>query len=762
MNKVRFISGFHASVTAATLLLAVSPDPVKAADEPARADDSGSIEEIVVTATRRTANLQDVPLSITAVTGESLKKIAATDFFDYATTVPNLSFGNTGLGNSNGRSIAIRGISDANTTGFYIDDTPVAESLDPRIVDVDRIEVLRGPQGTLYGARSMGGTVRLITAQPDPGAFSGRAHASLGTTQNASDPNYAIDGALNMPLVQDRIGLRLVGVYQNDAGYMTRTYGPTAGPVTKVDNVARSETSGASAAMLFKVTDDFQVTPRIMYQSTSMNGFPFADALIPSSSSAVVLKPVSLDQRRVFDIAEASSDKWYLATIDAKWQLQIGALSSATSYFHRRTSDIEDETDFAQFAYGYANPLVNAPELDYAVNGTTQEFRLASDFKGRFNYVAGLFFNRTDTNVEFPPNYIPGLAAATGFTHTDLNYSSTKVSRQDDYAAYAEATVEVLPSLKAIGGARLYKVKSSFSAVYDGFVNGGLQVVPEEKRTESGVQPKFSLQYELGAGNQVYATAAKGFRPGGFNGLITTGFGCEGDLAALGLKPSDTLFYKSDSVWSYEAGAKTELLDRRLTANLGGFRIDWSNIQQNIGLNCGFSFRGNSGQARSQGVEVELAARPIEAFTVNFGFGYTDATFTTTPSGTNVMAGDRIPQVPRVSWTLGADYSWQLFDDKRAFLHADYRYVGDSVSVLNAATDADGKVIPRIRPSYNLVDARGGVGFGAYEVAVFAKNLTNELAVLGDARALAAELPGRARVQISQPRTIGLEVRAKF
>jgi len=718
--------------------------------------------EIVVTATRRAESAQSVPMSITAVSSEALENKAATNFFDYGSSIPNLSFGNTGLGASVSRSIAIRGISDANTTGFYIDETPVTESLDPRIVDVERIEVLRGPQGTLYGARSMGGTVRLITTQPDTEEFSGRVHGALSTTERTERPNYAVDGALNLPVVDGKVGLRVVGVYQNDAGYMTRTYGPQGGPTTTIDNIGQQETFGVSAAMLFRVGENVEITPRILYQQTKGNGYPYADVAIPNSQDPFELVPESLDQRRTFDIAETSSDKWLLGTFDVKLDTGVGTLQSASSYFRRRTSDIEDQTEFAQFAYGYADPLVNAPEFNYQVDSYTQEFRFTSDLDGPFNFVAGVFYSHTDTDQIFPPNIIEGLADATGFTGTDLNFQATRSSKQDDLSAYAEGTLEITPELKAIVGGRVYKVKSSFSAVFDGFVNGGYNVVPETSISESGVQPKASLQYEFSRGNQIYATAAKGFRPGGSNGLIPTGFGCAEDLQELGLSPEDTRFYNSDSVWSYEAGAKATLLDGRVTANLAGFRIDWSNIQQLVGLQCGFSFRGNAGTARSTGVEFELNGRLTDGLTMNLGVGYTDANFTSSPAGTNVSDGDRVPQVPEFTFNVGADYEFEIGRNAMGFLHADYRYVGDSVSVLNSATDISGKVIPRIRPSYSLVDVRGGVEFGNHEIAIFAKNLTNELVNLGDARALAAELPGRARVQINQPRTIGVEFRSRF
>ena len=717
--------------------------------------------DIVVTATRRSENLQNVPLSITALSSQSLEQRAATSFFDYGTSVPNLSFGTTAEGVTSSRAIAIRGIADKNTTGFYIDDTPVSESLDPKIVDVERIEVLRGPQGTLYGARSMGGTVRLITIQPSTTEFQGRIHASLSTTAHTSKPNYSADGAINVPLVNDRVGLRVVAVHEYNAGYFKRTYGPAAGPTQTTKNVGRSIVDGASVAALIKLSDDFSVTPRFLYQQTKINGFPFADIAVGNTSQ--VLKPKSFVQRRDFDVPESASDKWFLATFDMKLTKEFGTFSSATSYFHRNAIDTEDETDFDAFAYGYS-PSIPAPaSLKNPIKEFTQEFRFSSDFKGPFQLVAGLFYSRNSTQRYFPPDFIPGLNAAKGgIFGTDLNIVQRISSLQKDYAAYAEGTLEVVDGLKAIAGARVFEVDTTSSLVGDGIVLGGPTTIPRQTRKEKGIQPKFSLQYQIEPGNQVYATAAKGFRPGGINGVIPLSSGCPADLAALGLTQADTSFYRSDSVWSYEAGAKTTLLDHHLTANVSGFRIDWDDIQQRIGLRCGFSFRGNAGKARSQGVEFEATARPMQGLSFNLGFGYTDAKFKTSAPGTKFRKGDRVPQVPKYTLSAGGDYNFPISDDMRGFGHVDYRYVSNSLSVLNSGVDAAGIAIPRIRPSYSIVDLRGGVSFGKNEVALYVKNVTNELANLGDALALAAELPGRARVSINQPRTFGVEFRSRF
>lgn len=209
-------------------------------------------------------------------------------------------------------------------------------------------------------------------------------------------------------------------------------------------------------------------------------------------------------------------------------------------------------------------------------------------------------------------------------------------------------------------------------------------------------------------------------------------------------------------------GVKTTMLGRRLTANATAFRVDWSDIQQRVQLQCGFAFRVNAGAARSQGVELELGARPVDGLSLEAGFGYTDAKFTETASGTRFAKGDRVPQVPRYTLSLSTDYERSLGGERQVFGHLDYKYTSDSTSSVNPSTDASGRLIPRIRPSYTIVDARLGLRVGGVEVAFFGKNLFDERANLSDTLALAVEEAGKARVVINQPRTFGIEARQRF
>jgi iron complex outermembrane receptor protein len=248
------------------------------------------LEEVVVTAQKRAEGEQSVPLSMTTFGSAALQEKSINTFFDYATKVPNLAFAPTGDGVGTARTVSIRGISGEGVTGFYIDDTPLPDSLDPRVLDIDHIEVLRGPQGTLYGARSMGGTVRIITKEPDINTLDGSVHAGVSSTAHTNQPNYTGDGVVNIPIIQDRVALRLSGFYDEEAGYFKHSYcsNPSAAMalsctplattgITTVDNVGEIDTYGGAASLTIKVADAVTVTPRVMLQRASYNGFPLAD-----------------------------------------------------------------------------------------------------------------------------------------------------------------------------------------------------------------------------------------------------------------------------------------------------------------------------------------------------------------------------------------------------------------------------------------------------------------------------------------------------
>jgi iron complex outermembrane recepter protein len=432
------------------------------ADAAAPAASKEGLVEVIVTAQKRAESEQSVPLSMTTFGSVALEQKAITDFFDYATKVPNLGFAMTGDGVGTARTISIRGISGDNVTGFYIDDTPLPDSIDPRILDMDHIEVLRGPQGTLYGARSMGGTVRVITKTPEFNGFSGDVHAELSDTWNTNRPNYTGEAVVNVPIVSDRVALRLSGFYDAEAGFLKRRYctnpataGVTCFPLTTdpsltttVRNVAADDTYGGAAALTIKIAENFTITPRMMMQRSDYNGLPMADYLAnpaqfpntgypyPAPTSQVPALPTPLIppvtpndfvQGRFFNIPEGGHDTWDLYSLAVHWSTGAGELVSSTAYFDRKVLETEDETDFvyasllplASLNIGIPTiplpgPIASAISEEKNYQRFVEEIRFASSLKGPVQYVAGFFYSDFHGRIPFAASYPPALAPGFG------------------------------------------------------------------------------------------------------------------------------------------------------------------------------------------------------------------------------------------------------------------------------------------------------------------------------------------------------------
>jgi outer membrane receptor protein involved in Fe transport len=704
----------------------------------------------VVSATRRLEDLQSVPLSITAFSAAQLEVKGVAQFFDYATSVPNLSFG---LGATNGslaaRGIAIRGIQGANTTGFYIDDIPVVETLDPHILDVARIEVLRGPQGTLYGADSMGGTVRIITEQPTATSLSGQMHASVSDTEHGSW-NQLIEGSVNLPLVNNVLAVRASGFYQFDSGWFTKWLGPeTAPPTSVLTDVGSNKYYGGQLALRYEPLDGLAVTPRVMYQRLDADGYTYATDY-----------PNNLLQREVFNITEGGGDKWWLASLAVNYAAPFGSFVSSTGVFERSTFETEDDTDVLTYDLGLpASRSLIAPitrSIDF--HRFAQEVRFASAFSGPLQVLVGVFYSHSTESRNFHLSS-PGLTAATGYPN-DLVLALVSQREYSEYAAYTDVSYKLLSNLTATIGARAYRDTADFSQSTNGLFYGGAPhsyVAPPA--SQSGFTPKYVLEYRVTPDLLTYASAAKGFRDGGANLALPLGpppQGCSQDLASLGVTASQTATFRSDSLWNYEMGFKSSFLNRRLTMNASGFIIEWDNIQQLIQLPlCGYNFTGNSGKAQSAGFEFEFNGKPVPELTLGLGIGYNSARITQ-KGLTPQPVGSPVYQVPDLTLSANAEYDRQLSANWGGFARVDYSHVGESFSANNSELN------PLRRPAYNITDFRFGARSGHFELAAFVKNLTNEHASLGDAILIGAELPSQPRILINQPRTAGIEARMRF
>ena len=688
-----------------------------------------ALDEIIVTATKRSESIQSVPLSITAITGDSLEKRGITEFFQYAVTIPNLSFGAASDGILSGRSISIRGIQGINTTGFYLDDTPITETMDPKLLDIERIEVLRGPQGTLYGARSLGGMIRHITRRPDFDAVSGRVRTEISATDESDDLNYIVQGSVNVPFGDSSAAI-FSAYYEDSAGIFDRAVGTIADylsmpatlvgePTVVVKDVDSRETIALQASFRFDPNDRLSILPRVIYQRTDLNGFPLAD-----------IDTENFTQNRDFNIAEGSEDEWTLLSLNINYQTDVGTLTSATSYFDRETFEFES-SGFINFlqalpasagGFGLFDVIgvIPIPEsLSRTLNfeSTVQELRFASDLDNRWNYVAGAFYQSIDDTLDWPRNLVIGLEDNFALLQQtlgipgplediwpfgDLALIAFVPTRIKETGVFGELTFKFTDKWSGTVGARWFDTEVSSTVRAAGFVidvpladDVGLETTPElaAEQSNDGVIYKAALEYQATDSVYFYATIAEGFRIGGANFPIPDTLGCSQDLIDLGLQNIDRSSFNSDDLISSEIGIKTNPTPGS-QLNLSIFRIDFDEIQQSVQLFCGFNFIGNFGSARSQGVEVEYSARLTDNLAVSVNVGYTDAEFTeTTFGGALNNKGDPLQFVPELTAFAAVDYIRPAaINGLDLFIRGDISYVDESLSLVNS--------IPRIRPAY--------------------------------------------------------------
>ena len=783
---------------------------------------SNVLEEVVVTAQRRSESLQNVPLSITALSAIALEQKAVTTFFDYAGQVPNLAFANTGDGSGTARTISIRGISGDGTTGFYIDETPVPDSIDPRVLDVERIEVLRGPQGTLYGARSMGGTVRLITQQPSFDGVNGRVSISGSKTSNADSANYGVDAAINIPL-SDRMAMRFVGFYEHDAGFLKRHFltnpadaanlppnsNPTLLgnlPTTTRNDVGRVNGYGGALSLAIKPSDALMITPRIMYQKSDANGLPYADGGSypvpqPSPPPAVSMRPAGYTQYRFYDVPESSSDAWTLISLGIRYDTSVGTFFSSSSYFDRTVDETEDQTDFLWSALespfdgiplgdvtNPATPLYHAVPIAASIRELkqihrfVQEFRFTSKLSGPWQYVAGFFYSDTRGRVPYagyyPPSIAPGISQTGGFVvqgipglpipvnpaNPDEIFGQDYQTKVTEPAFYGELSYQFTDAVKGTVGLRAYRIKTQTGGYLEGIAFGGARITdPVAETTDSGVNPKVGLDWKLAPGKMVYAQVAKGFRPGGLvpsipGNTLVDPLGCFAQLQGLG--------------YTDAAQTKRYKPDRLWNYELGT-KTAWADNRVTVDA-AGFLIKwdqiqqsvalpcGFQFRANAGAAEIKGAELEVHArptMDLDLSFGVGYQRARITQASALLPSLQVGDRVYQVpDWTGNAAASYTVPFEGSRSLVGTISWSYTGDSV-SASVSANN---PRVRPSYSILDARLAYEFAAYELALVGKNLANTEANLGDNRSLAAETVGRPRLVVNAPRTVGFDFRAKF
>jgi outer membrane receptor protein involved in Fe transport len=750
---------FTAWPLAVPIALALGVPPAAYAAETAAASDAaGSLEELVVTAERRSESIQQVPLSVTAIAGATLEKFGDVNFGDYARTIPNLSYG-TGadFGVTNARNVTIRGITGGRyrngqtTTSFYVDDTPVPLSLDPRVLDLERIEVLRGPQGTLFGSSAMGGTVRVITKPADLKSSYGTVDLQ-GFDINHGGGGYDLSGTYSVPLIQDELALKVSAYSGYKPGIFTRQWGVATSPgytVTAAQQVPGAKTHvgddteyGGMLSVSFtpSALPQLSVSPMVIYQSSRSNGLPLADY---STGNLLQLRPL--------DVGESTSDEWTFSSLTVKYKSDFGSLISSSTWFHRKGFDNEDGTESVSVVfYATSNPKPLVPFLATGylpspvpstldMNSVTQELRFESAFPGPLQVIAGGYYNHLKSNniqAQLTPYDETGAAAF----YEDVPNSSNEV------AEFGDLTYTPIAPVELSAGVRGATLGYNHTYVAYGWINGGPQSSPSSHE-EHAVTPRYTAKYQITPDAMVYASAAQGFRIGGANSTLPPL--CDGQ------GPANAGSYTSDSLWSYELGSKNTLWNGRLRTRVAAYRIDWKNIQQSVLLQCTYSITENAGAATSTGAELEADIAPLHGLNLSFGAGFDNAKITSVPPGaTGFTVGQPLNGVPKWTASLLGEYTVPT-DFGAAFVRAQYSFTGRSVSYANDP-------LGRIRDAYSMVDLHVGGSSGALEASLFAKNLFDVRANLGDEQSEASEIPGRPRWLIAQPRTIGVELRYRF
>jgi iron complex outermembrane recepter protein len=706
-----------------------------------------TLDTVIVTARKRDESLAQVPISITAFTAQSLEAYNIQSFDDYATKTPNISFayggGPTGI--SDARTVAIRGITGQNlfgtggATGFYIDDTPVPGSIDPRVLDIDNIEVLKGPQGTLFGESSLGGNVRLITKRPnlteDEVGYMMQAGATSGG--RSLDGGAGVIG--NIVLSPDLLAVRVVLFGNHDAGYLTRTFptDPTSPatsdptltvPRTSVGNQGAQTSYGGSIAALLKVSESFEARLRVMYQDTDYHGFPAAFAPLPGFEPDYIIS-------RAFDVQPDAMDRWVLPSLELHYKGDGFSVVSSSSYFYRHNHDLEDSTyGTQQVLAGPYYAVTNLPSQPFLWDGeryhnqVTEELRLSFDPIYNLSGTVGAFYSRTRTLFSIPNTYANGLVAATvgntvgGAATNDLIWEQDNPGTETDTSLFGELYYKFLDKFTATLGARQYWLKQTTDYTANGYLNYVPTLSSPQESTQSGTNPKFGLSYQATDATMVYASASKGFRAGGAQANLPA---CSSPTIPL----DDILHVQSDTLWSYELGTKVQLPQPALLISAAVFHIDWKNPQQQVALPCGFYLQLNGGEAKINGAEIELNGRITPSFQVRLGVGFehTDINDPGALADAGVLPGMRILETPAWTATVGGVYTRALTSQYDGLVAVDYSYTGNSISLLNGGSGLVGE-----RPPFSLANARFGVQHEKQELSLNFHNLTDAKPNLGD------------------------------
>jgi iron complex outermembrane receptor protein len=784
---------------AAALYLAL-PFVAQAQDAPKDDDIS---EEIIVTAQKRETSLQDVPFSVAALTAENLNESGVTNIVEVARNVPGLYITDLGPGQS---QVAIRGISAGQvvrdqpgakeSVGIYLDESPISVALftpDLDLYDLDRIEVLRGPQGTLFGAGSSSGTVRYITAQPNIGDFGGSFDVSLESATDGEEGG-SLRGAVNLPLGESA-AVRAVGYHSELPGFIDSKY---PGRATRED-VNSGTRSGGRLALRFEAGENFAITPRIIYQKLETDGYPRIDIYNILGNVFTTTEPaVDPGERgQVTQLPEGLEDEFTMADLKLEFGFGDIGLTSVSTYIDRQVTVLRDASQLtgsvtkspiggtdAQARFN--SQLIDATDLQVF----SQELRLASMGDGPFQWLAGAFYQEMerDYGQTLPTPGYDAFIGAPGSTFSappDSPFFSRISYEFSQFAVFGEATYKFDPKWALTGGLRYYDFEEDRLLTFAGvFVDPNIFIDEPGSTSSDGISPRVILSYDASDHVQFNAQVAKGFRLGGINDPLNLGLCTPGDLALFDGNPG----FDDEKTTNYEVGAKTRFAGGRVTLNAAVFFTDIDGLQVVADAGSCSSRIILNAQAESKGVEFELFARPDENWDFGVSGTYADAEITEDYRPGVVLAGiregNRLPTSPKFQAAVTAGYTFSLSDSIESFFRFTAQHVGSSytqladqepnVGVISFTPPPGGAALiqlggvpasTQIRfdaelPSYDIGNFRWGFRTDRWEAALFVNNLWDERAFLSVDR----ERDRRARVGYltNPPRTFGVNFRMNF
>ncbi len=772
-----------------------------AVSNPAAAQDAGAAEDdsniIIVTATKRDANLQDIPFSINAQTAEDIQKSGAVTLEDLSRNVAGLSVQNLGPGQS---QVSVRGVSAGQVVrdqpgvkeqvGVYLDESVISLSLftpDIDLYDLNRVETLRGPQGTLFGSGSVGGTIRYITNQPKIGVTEGSVEANLNLV-NGDDIGGHLKGAVNIPM-GDTAAIRAVGYYTRYGGFINAV-GPAGG-----DDVNSGERYGGRLALTFEPSDNLSITPRVVYQKITADGFNRQDIYNLYGNRFTTTRPqVTYDEREQYLLLrEGFEDETLIADLNLNVGLGGAKLTSVTSYINRDilvsrdasalTGSVSVDLGFPTAGVLLPSNLIDTTDLET----WSQELRIASDNDSPFQWVLGAFYSKVDRvySQTLPtPGYDAftdatlgagtSAAVANGFA-ANSPYNAFLPYDIKQFALFGEVSYDLSDAFTATAGGRYYDFKETRS-----FRSGGL-FANGDNRTDStkssGFTPRFLLSYELSDAVTVNAQASKGFRLGGVNDPLNLPLCTPADAALFGGFQD----YDDESLWNYELGIKSQ--GRGFTFNAAGFYNDIRNLQVTLDAgSCSSRIVFNVDKAHSMGVEFELGLSPADGLDFNLSGSLIEAEFDTTLPGvlataTGIRDGNRLPSVPKFQLSASGSYEWPVGDAANMYVAASFQHVGTRFTQpadqennprtfvhglpFGGAPASSSTTVDLQLPDYQLVNLSAGVDFdNGLSLIAYVNNLFDENALLSFDR----ERGGRARLgyTVGQPRTFGITARQTF